>query len=94
MTADFGAGGISRIFAGPRKGHLDQRRCYRGEDHNEDCPNHAQRVVPAIAAKKHGEGREHRNRPGDGRGNRHDQGVTVPDMGELMRHDAGVFPHG
>ena len=46
-------------------------------------------VVVAMAAEEHAELRQHRDRAGDGRGDRHHQRVVILDMRELVRDHAG-----
>ena len=48
-------------------------------------------VVALAAAEEQGKGRKHRQRAGDGRRHRHDEGVPVSDMGEFVGHDSRHF---
>ena len=88
MTADFSTCAVGGIFAGARDRHLDQHGGNRCQDHNQDGADQPERVV-AVAAEEHRKGRQHGNRPGDGRGDGHDQRVAVFHMGQFMRHDTG-----
>ena len=93
LTDDLRAETVGGIFARAADRHLHQHGGKRREDHHRERPDdaHAAIVVVAIAAKEHAELRNHGDRTGDGRGNRHDQRVVIFDMRQLVRDHAGDF---
>ncbi len=90
--ADMGAELVGGVFARAADRHLHQHGRDRREDHHGDGADHAEAVVVvAMAAEEQPELRQHGDRAGDGRGDRHDQRVAVADMGELVGDHAGDF---
>ena len=62
---------VGGVFARAADRHLHQHCAEWSQDHHRDRSDQAGPVVAAIAAEEHAELRQHRDRAGDGRGNRH-----------------------
>jgi len=90
LATNLGAHPVGGIFARPADRHLNQHRRERRHDRSDQYANQAQGIVVfAAATEPEGERREHRDRAGDGRGDRHGQGVTILHMRQFVRHDTG-----
>ena len=86
MTADFGANAVRLIFAATADRHLHERRRHGRQDHDRKGANYSA-AIP-VAAEEHREIREHGDRAGDGRCDRHGQRVAVFHVSQLVGHDA------
>ena len=87
---DAGAELVGGVFARAADRHLHEHGGDRREDHHRDGADHpGPVVVVAVAAEEHPELRQHRDRAGDGGGDRHRQRVVVSDMRELVGEHAG-----
>ena len=90
IAADLRPGPVGGIFAGARDRHLHQRGGKGREDHHRHRADDAQPIIPPPAEEQR-EIRQKRDRPGKGRGDGHDRGVMVADMGQFMGDDPGQF---
>ena len=82
LAADLGAHLVGGVFPCPADCHLHQRSRQRCEHHHQQRTDQPKAFTrPAEEQRKIG---QHRDRAGKGRGNGHDRGVIVADVGQLM----------